>query len=157
MCFSCEFCEISKKTFSTEHLRATASGCVSSWLHLFWTVFENTCPWFFFSWLYPKSDNDTKVCVWFVKKPNKHDKIDLRNKKNKTKTKQQNNASLIICVKDCLSYKKIFFRCKIKWMLDYFSLLRTTSPTSLYQQSDEIQCYEGIQLPYSKIPEQLFL
>ena len=112
---------------------------------------------FFFSWLYPKSDNDTKVCVWFVKKPNKHDKIDLRNKKNKTKTKQQNNASLIICVKDCLSYKKIFFRCKIKWMLDYFSLLRTTSPTSLYQQSDEIQCYEGIQLPYSKIPEQLFL
>ena len=111
----------------------------------------------FFSWLYPKSDNDTKVCVWFVKKPNKHDKIDLRNKKNKTKAKQQNNASLIIYVKDCLSYKKIFFRCKIKWMLDYFSLLRSTSSTSLYQQSDEIQCCEGIQLPYSKIPEQLFL
>ena len=26
--FSCEFCEISKNTFSTEHLRTTASGIV---------------------------------------------------------------------------------------------------------------------------------
>ena len=27
--FSCEFSEISKNTFFTEHLRATASGCAS--------------------------------------------------------------------------------------------------------------------------------
>ena len=32
--FSCEFCEISKNTFSTEHLRTTASGIYFSTFHI---------------------------------------------------------------------------------------------------------------------------
>ena len=34
--FSCEFCEISKTTFSTEHLQATASN--SNWQEIHWFV-----------------------------------------------------------------------------------------------------------------------
>ena len=42
----------------------------------------------------------------------------------------------------------------MKWMLDFFSPLRSTSPTSLYQQSDEIQCCESIRsFPIPEMPE----
>ena len=39
--FSCEFCEISKCTFFTEHLSATASGLIKEQfdISIFWIVF----------------------------------------------------------------------------------------------------------------------
>ena len=45
--FSCEFCEISKNTFLTKHLRATASGdlvfLVLQFYHDFSVILEKIC------------------------------------------------------------------------------------------------------------------
>ena len=39
--FSCEFCDISKNTFFTEHLRATASNIVKAAETVLWLMFQN--------------------------------------------------------------------------------------------------------------------
>ena len=39
--FSCEFCDISKKIFFTEHLRTTASNIVKAAETVLWLMFQN--------------------------------------------------------------------------------------------------------------------